>query len=100
MTVKSSTQEMLTSPRMRLMLLVASILVFIVGIQLFIFTEQTEKYFAWTINPPLTAAFLGAAYWSAFSLEFVASRQRTWAQARIAVPAVLAFTSLTFIVTL
>lgn len=82
------------------MLLVASVLVFTVGIQLFVLTEQTDRYFAWTINPPLTAAFLGAAYWASFLLEFLAARERTWAYARVAVPAVLVFTTLTLVATL
>ncbi|HEY0733954.1 MAG TPA: hypothetical protein VGD69_03540 [Herpetosiphonaceae bacterium] len=85
---------------MRWMLLIASGLVFTVGIQLYILTEQTERYFAWTINPPLTAAFLGAGYWASFAMEFLASRKRFWAHARIAVPAVLIFTTLTLIATL
>lgn len=87
-------------PAMRAMLWVASGLVIIVGIQLFVFTEQTERFFAWTIKNPLTAAFLGAAYWSAAVLEALAARQTAWARARPAVPAVLLFTSLTLLATL
>lgn len=89
-----------TTLGMQRMLLAASVLVFIVGIQLFIFSEQTDTLFAWTIQPPLTAAFLGAAYWASFAMEFLASRRRVWAHARIAVPAVLIFTGLTLVVTL
>jgi hypothetical protein len=85
---------------MRWMLLIASGLVFVAGIQLFVFSEQTDTFFAWTIDPPLTAASLGAAYWASCALEFFASTKRTWAHARIAVPAVLIFTGLTLVVTL
>ena len=87
-------------PGMRWMLAIASGLVFLVGIQLFVFTERTGQYFAWTIQPPLTAAFLGAAYWSSFVLESLAARERIWAHARIALPTVLVFTTLTLIITL
>ncbi len=97
---EATTSETRTSTGMQRMLLVASLLVFIVGIQLFIFSEQTATFFAWTIQVPLTAAFLGAAYWSSFLLEFLASRERLWARARIAIPAVLVFTGLSFIVTM
>src|ERR1043165_3310528 len=90
----------LTTLGMRRMLLAASILVFIVGIQLFILGEMTDTLFAWTIQNPLTAAFLGAAYWASFAMEFLASRRRVWAYARIAVPAVLIFTGLTLVATL
>jgi hypothetical protein len=85
---------------MRWMLLAASVLVFVAGFQLFVLAEQTDRYFAWTINPPITAACLGAAYWASFVLELLAARQPTWARARIAVPAVLLFTSLMLAATL
>lgn len=85
---------------MRRLLVVAGILVALAGIQLFVFSERTETFFAWTIDPPLTAAFLGASYWSSALLEFTAARERRWANARIAVPTVFVFTVLTFIVTL
>lgn len=82
------------------LLVVAAILVFIIGIPLFLLSEQTEQYFAWTIASPLTAAFLGASYWSSCLLEWMASREKRWSHARIAVPAVLLFTGLTLVVTL
>lgn len=88
------------SPGMRLLLLLASGLVYVAGFQLFILTQTTDRFFAWTVEPPLTAAFLGAAYWSSCILEYLASRERAWARARVAVPAVLLFTALTFVVTL
>jgi hypothetical protein len=93
-------QTRLLTNAMRWMLLAASILVFLAGIQLFILTENTERYFAWTIDPPLTAAALGGAYWASSIMELSASRQPTWTRARIALPAVLAFTTLTFVATL
>ncbi len=85
---------------MRRLLVLASLLVFLAGFQLFILTEYTDSYFAWTIQPPLTAAFLGAGYFSSFLLEFLASREDEWAKARIAAPAVFVFTTLTLIATL
>ena len=85
---------------MRWLLRVASVLVFIIGIPLFLLSEQTDRYFAWTISLPLTAAFLGAGYWSSFFIEFVASRERLWANSRVAVPAVFVFTGLTLVATL
>ena len=65
----------------------------------FILTEHTDSYFAWTIQPFLTAAFLGAGYFSSFLLEFLAARESEWAKGRIAVPAVFIFTTLTLIAT-
>jgi len=85
---------------MRWLLYAASALVFLAGLQLTVFSEQTDTYFAWTVSPPLTAAFLGAAYWAAVPVEVIAARQRTWAQARVAVPAIWLFTTLTLVITL
>ena len=85
---------------MKWLLLAAGFLVFLAGFQLFILTEYTDRYFAWTIQPYITAAFLGAGYFSSFLMEFLASRKKQWVDARIAVPAVLTFTTLTLIATL
>jgi hypothetical protein len=85
---------------MQRMLVVASTLVFIAGVQLFVLTEQTDRYFAWTIKAPLTAAFLGAGYWASCVLEYIIAREKVWANARASVPAVWMFTTLTLIATL
>jgi len=84
---------------MRWMIRIASGLVLGVGIALFVFSEQTETRFAWTIQPPLTAAFLGGCYWAAFVLEALVARSKTWTEARVAIPGVLIFTTLTNIPT-
>jgi len=85
---------------MRRLLLVAAVLVLLAGLQLFVFTGHTGTFFAWTIANPLSAAFLGASYWAAVSIEALAGRQKLWANARIAVPAVFVFTVLTLATTL
>jgi hypothetical protein len=89
-----------TTPYMCSLLYLASALVLTMSVILLIFAEQTELYFSWTVNPPLTAAFLGAGYGSSFVLEFFAARRKNWAEARLAVPSVLVFTALTLIATL
>jgi hypothetical protein len=85
---------------MRVLLAVAAVLVLLAGTQLFGFTLRTGEFFAWTIANPLTATFLGASYWASCVIEALAARERLWANARIAVPSVLAFTVLTMVVTL
>ena len=84
----------------RSLLWIAGGLVFLAGIQLFVFTERTETYFAWTIDVPLTAAFLGAGYWASVAFEWLAARERVWAYGRIAIPSVFLFTTLTLVATL
>jgi hypothetical protein len=94
----SSTREL--SASMRALLYTASLLVFLQGIPLLFRTTRTDRYFSWSITPPLTAAFLGAGYWASCVFELAAARQLLWARARIAVPAVLSFTALTLVATL
>ncbi len=88
------------SKGMRLILLAASILVLSAGLDLTLLTEQTATSFAWTIQSFMTAAFLGAGYLASFILEFLAYREKTWANARVAVPSVFLFTTLTLVATL
>ncbi len=88
------------SKGMRWLLIAAGTLVLLAGFQLFILTEYTDQYFAWTIQPFITAAFLGGGYFSSFLMEFLAARRAGWVEARIAVPAVFTFTTLTLVATL
>jgi hypothetical protein len=57
-------------------------LALVAGVLLFPLAEHTETSFSWTIEPPLTAAFLGASYWAACLLFAWSARQRTWVRAR------------------
>ena len=77
-----------------------SALALIAGMQLFVFAGQTDELFSWTIEPPLTAAFLGALYWAAFVLIIWAATRETWAEARPTAYPVLVIASLLLIATL
>jgi hypothetical protein len=72
--------------------MVTTVLMVVIAVQLFVLTEQTENYFAWTIAVPLSAAWLGAGYCSGIALLWPATRERLWSRSRIPVPAVLALT--------
>lgn len=78
---------------------VAVLLVTSVGFFLFILSGDTERLFAWTINPPLTAAFLGANYWAAFFLAVLSARERVWANARLTFAVSMVFITLTMVAT-
>jgi len=69
-------------------------------LQLYIFSESTDKFFAWTIQVPLTAAFLGAGFGAGFILVFLYRNETLWANARVALPGVLVFTLLTLAATI
>jgi len=74
-------------------------LLFIAGIQLFILSEQTETYFAWTFAAPISAAFMGAGYWSAMFHAYTGARAKAWAYVRTSLPAALTATGLLTITT-
>jgi hypothetical protein len=74
-------------------------LLFIAGVQLFLLSEQTETYFAWTFAAPISAAFLGAGYWSAMFHAYLGARSKAWATVRTSIPAALTATGLLTITT-
>lgn len=85
-------REWLVTDAMRRLFVVTAALVTVIAVQLFVLTEETESYFAWTITVPLSAAWLGAGYCSGIALLWLSAREQLWRRARIVVPAVLALT--------
>jgi hypothetical protein len=88
------------SPFTRLFLLQLAAVLVIVGFPLFVLSSQTDEYFAWTIQPPLTAAFLGANYWGSAVLAALCARERTWAAARVTIPGIFVAGTLLLVATL
>jgi len=87
-------------PGTRRLLAVASLLVLAAGGQLFVLTDHTDRFFAWTIQTGLTAAALGAFYWASLALLVVALRAGSWADVRSVLPGVALFTTLTLVATI
>jgi hypothetical protein len=87
-------------PSMRALLLVATVLVLLAGAVLTLAPTGTDTWFAWTIDVPQTAAFLGAGYLASAVVEATSARAHWWVHARVAVPSVFTFTALTLVVTL
>lgn len=85
---------------MRWWFVAEAVLVTSAVIPLLLAPARTETTFAWTIQPPVTAAFLGAGYAASLVLVLVSARQPSWAAARVAVPGVLVFTTVTLAATL
>ncbi|MHC5558046.1 hypothetical protein [Kocuria sp. U4B] len=98
--MRPSAEAAAVVPSVRRLLYVAAFLVFLAGLVLFVFPLRTADWCAWTIEPPMTAVFLGAAYWSSAVLEVAGARSASWDRARLAVWPVFVFTALTLAVTL
>ncbi|CAN5831461.1 hypothetical protein BH23ACT10_BH23ACT10_25010 [soil metagenome] len=83
--------EPLISDGLRALFAIAAGLEILAGVSLYIFADRTADWFAWTLEPPLTAAFLGAVYWATLGPVLYAVIDRRWVRARAAVPSTLAF---------
>lgn len=86
-------------PGTRRLMRAFSLLTALAFVVLFVLSASTEKYFAWTIQPPVTAAFLGAAYAAGCVLEILAVRAGTWAAVRIPYVTIAVFVVLTLLAT-
>ncbi|TFV86468.1 hypothetical protein E4P38_17115 [Blastococcus sp. CT_GayMR16] len=85
---------------MRVLLGAFAVLTALATGSLFVLAETTEETFAWTIQPPLTAAFLGAGYAAGFVLVVLSMRVRRWADVRVPVLTIFGFVVLTLVATL
>jgi hypothetical protein len=68
-------------------------------VSLYVLADRTDQYFAWTIIPPLSAAFLGGGYAAGFVLVVLTMRERVWARARTAYATVCVFVWVTLLAT-
>jgi hypothetical protein len=73
---------------MHVLLYVLTALTFLVGTQLLVLAEYTDRFFSWTIRVPMSAAFIGGGFWGAAVVVFWCARQRDWARGRVVVPTV------------
>lgn len=85
---------------MRVLLLVFAVLTALATVALYVLADRTEQTFAWTIQPPLTAAFLGAGYAAGCVLVVLSLRDPLWAHSRVPVLTILLFVVLTLVATL
>jgi uncharacterized integral membrane protein len=87
-------------PSTRVLLVAFICLTLVATNQLFVLARRTATLFSWTIQPPLSAAFLGASYAAGCVLSVLALRSRSWRDARTPLVTVLVFAVLTLVATL
>ena len=85
---------------MRILLGAFAVLTALATIALYVLAETTDETFAWTIEPPLTAAFIGAGYAAGFVLVVLCLRDPVWAHSRVPVLTIFVFVVLTLTATL
>ena len=64
-------------------------------VSLVVLADRTEVTFAWTIEPTVSAAFLGSGYGAGFVLSVLAVRSRDWWTVRVPFLTVLVFAWIT-----
>jgi hypothetical protein len=69
----------------RIFMWAAFVFVAAAGVSLFLLSEQTNEFFAWTIKPPVTAAFLGCGYLAVATALGLGLRESDWAAVRVGV---------------
>jgi hypothetical protein len=89
----------LTTP-MRVVLVVFLALAGLAFILLYLRGGHTDREFAWTIRPTITAAFLGAGYGAGCVLVAASLRRRPWAEVRVGIGIVLLFSAMILVMTL
>ena len=87
-------------PATRYLLIASTVLTGLGFGALYLLAENTASTFAWTIQPPLTAAFLGAGYGAGLVLVVLALRDGRWVHARLPLYTILVFVGLTVVPTL
>jgi len=95
-----ATDRRLVYRSLRVLLVAFSALTLLAVASLFGLSGRTDRYFAWTIAPPLTAAFMGAGYGAGTTLVVLSLRTRYWAVARVPIATIFVFTVLTLLATL
>lgn len=78
---------------MRAFAAVSLSLLFIAFVVLFFFPSDTDRFFAWTIRPTMTAMLMGAGYLAATYFFLRLLRERQWHRVALAFPAIVAFSS-------
>ena len=76
------------APAVRTTYRLAAGLTLLGGFFAFVLAGRTEDWFAWTITPDLTAAFIGAGFWGTTVAALLASRERYWDRSWIVLPPV------------
>lgn len=83
----------------RVLLTVFTVATLLAVSQLYFFSADTDRFFAWTIDPPLSAAFMGAGFGAGFVLVVLVRRAGHWAEVRLSFLAVLVFALVTLAAT-
>jgi hypothetical protein len=87
------------TPGVRALLTAFCCLTAVAVVSLVLLADRTAETFAWTIQPAVSAAFLGSGYGAGFVLSVLAVRSGDWREVRVPFLTVLVFTWVTAVAT-
>lgn len=61
------------------------------AVQLYLFPNDTDRFFAWTLAPPLSATFMGAGFAAGVVLSFLSFKPQPWVVTRTAAVVICTF---------
>jgi hypothetical protein len=61
------------------------------ALQLYLFPQDTDRFFSWTLRPQLSAMFMGAGFAAGVVLTALSFRRQAWAVTRLAAVAIFVF---------
>lgn len=80
-----------STPAVRRLLVPFLVLAGLGAIQLYVFPDDTDRFFAWTLAPQPSATFMGAGFAAGLVLTALSYRTRIWAVARSATFTIFVF---------
>jgi hypothetical protein len=78
---------------MRAFAAVSAVLLFLAGFVLYVFPADTDRFFAWTIRPTMTAMLMGAGYLAATVFFVRLLRETRWHRVALGFPAIIVFSA-------
>lgn len=81
------------TPAMRRLLVPFVVLAGLGAIQLYLFPNDTDRFFAWTLQPVPSAMFMGAGYAAGVLLSVLSFRPQPWVVTRTATVTIFVFTA-------
>jgi hypothetical protein len=82
-----------TSAAMRWLVVPFTLLAGLGAIQLYVFPQDTDRFFAWTLQPQHSAMFMGAGFAAGVVLTTLSFRRQPWASTRTAAYTIFVFVS-------
>jgi len=61
------------------------------ALQLYLFPQDTDRFFSWTLQPHLSAMFMGAGFAAGVALTVMSFRRQPWVITRLAAVAIFVF---------